>query len=59
MASIKPLKHYEVAAFRVFCERKGYVIVSQGPKEFVFIAGKHGTQTVPIEPKQGTKEAAR
>ena len=54
---VKALQPFEVAAFRNYCEHKGYVVTSAGPKEFVFIAGKHGTQRVPIV--QGNRKERR
>lgn len=57
MANSQALKPIEVQPFRQYCERKGYFVVSTGPKEFVFIAGKHGKQVVPIE--QGNREERR
>ena len=50
LMAAKQLKQYEVPAFRAFCEGKGYTVISQGPKEFVFIAGKQGKQVLPIVP---------
>ncbi len=48
--AVNQLKQYEVPAFRDYVEGKGYTVISQGPKEFVFIAGNLGKQVLPIVP---------